>query len=112
MSNYVLFLDDEREPSLYLLVQHTDVVVCRTYYEAVQLVRQRGMPSHICFDHDLGPHSETGYDFAKWLVDNFMQSGRTDPIRFSVHSQNPVGALNIKTLLDNYNKHVAQQGEL
>lgn len=108
MTKYVLFLDDEREPSLHLLAQNNDVVVCRTYNEAVQMVRQRGTPVHICFDHDLGPDSETGYDFAKWLVDASLRIGSTTPIQFSVHSQNPVGAANIKSLLDNYNKHISQ----
>ncbi len=112
MTNYVLFLDDEREPSRHLLAQNAEVVVCRTYDEAIQTIRQRGTPSHICFDHDLGPDSETGYDFAKWLVDASLQSGSNIPIRFSVHSQNPIGAANIKALLDNYNKHITQKGEL
>jgi len=59
-------------------------------------------PSFISFDHDLGD-GLTGYDCAKWLVEYDLETGLM-PADFSfyVHSQNPVGASNIKNLLNSY----------
>lgn len=107
MTRYVLFLDDEREPSLSLLAQSPNLIVCRSYNEAVALVLTRGLPQHICFDHDLGPDSKTGHEFAKWLVDWAMKADMFDwypVIDYSVHSQNPIGASNIRGVIDGYHR--------
>lgn len=106
---YVLFLDDEREPSSSLLAQHERVIVCRSYDEAVKVVRENGMPDYVCFDHDLGPESKTGHDFAKWLVERAIylmeETLECPPVfGYSVHSQNPVGAANIRGVIDGYRK--------
>ena len=47
------------------------------------------------FDHDLGER-KTGYDIAKWLIDNGYIG------KFRIHSMNPVGANNIRQLLKHY----------
>lgn len=87
MSNYILFLDDERFPSSALLDQPRPVVVCRSFDEAVNVVREHGLPDHVCFDHDLGPDSKTGHDFAKWLVDWVMDEDTFDiPPAFNILS--------------------------
>jgi len=50
----------------------------------------------ICFDHDLGS-SETGLDAAMHLV---MDVPREKwPVHCLVHSWNPIGAVNIETIL-------------
>lgn len=108
MFEYSLFLDDEREPSLRLSASVPNLIVCRSYDEAVQTVLSKGMPTHIYFDHDLGENSKTGFDFAKWLVDLALDNDIQTPIQFSVHSQNPVGAANIKGLLMQFNKYISQ----
>lgn len=57
-------------------------------------------------DHDLGDHLElnpdmvTGYDLLKWMVhDPAANWPSHKPV---VHSWNPVGAENMRNLIDNY----------
>lgn len=108
MNNYVLFLDDERFPSDAL--ERTfggNIAICRTFDEAVTLVKTRGLPVHICFDHDLGINSKTGHDFAKWLVEWVMDDDNFDMpprIHYTIHSQNPIGAENIRGVIDGYHR--------
>lgn len=108
MTNYILFLDDERHPADALLATGTEVVTCRNFDEAVSAVFLRGFPSHICFDHDLGEGSKSGFDFAKWLVQVQLDASVPAEIKYSIHSQNPVGFANIKGLLDGYNNVIVK----
>lgn len=102
--NWHLFLDDERLPAT------TDdrVFIARDFDSAVALVLSRTYcqcPTFISFDHDLGPDSLTGYDFAKWLVEKDLdKDGEFIPkdFYFCVHSQNPVGKENIEKYLEGY----------
>lgn len=115
MSNYILFLDDEREPSYGLLKDHSDIEVCRTYGQAVEVVLERGLPQHIHFDHDLGPDSKNGHEFAKFLVDWLIDKADGDGypiIGYSVHSQNPIGADNIRGTIDGYHRYAATMVEI
>lgn len=97
---YRLFLDDERFPPDSDPEQW---VICRTVPEAVSCVQTRGVPYFISFDHDLGPDIQTGYDFAKWLVDQDLDGAiDLNGMKFYVHSQNNVGAANIGKLLLRY----------
>ena len=95
-----LYIDDIRNPD----TAGFDIV--RSYDDAVFYMRLRGCPHFISFDHDLGDaDAPTGYDIAKWMVERDMNdSGGFIPadFDFAVHSANPVGAENIKGLLDNY----------
>lgn len=100
---YTLFLDDERDPT------DPSSVVCRSYEEAVLAVTFMGMPEHIDFDHDLG-HGKNGHDFAKLLVD-YALSGRGFPVSYAVHSQNPVGAENIRNAMDSYYRFINGETE-
>lgn len=97
---YKMFLDDERNP-----INKYEWIIVRDYDHAVNAVLNKGFPFHISFDHDLGL-KETGYDFAKWLIDHDMNTGLM-PSNFSfyVHSQNPIGKRNIEGLLQNYINH-------
>ena len=104
-----LYLDDLRTP-----VDESFVIV-RSFDEAVRFVQTNGIPEFISFDHDLGIDRHgvllpNGYDFAKWLVNSDIDGTIKLPENFSfkVHSQNPVGAKNIKCLLDGYLKHKKQ----
>lgn len=113
-----LFLDDERMPDdvTWLLIggvgaRGADWHVVRSLAEAVAWVKANGFPDVISFDHDLGlmhyamdySNEQTGYDFAKWLIEHDMNTGSMpDTFDFTVHSKNPIGAENIKTLLRNY----------
>jgi len=98
-----LFLDDERFPPRDEAVW----VIARTVPEAIAQM-EHGCAKFISFDHDLGlGAAQTGYDLAHWMVERDMdQDGAFIPkdFAFYVHSQNPVGAANIQSLLDNYLK--------
>lgn len=96
MSNYMLFLDDERFPSESFYSFAKDhgysVVIARTFEEFKAALKIRGMPNYVTFDHDLGEKSETGLDCAKFMVTNALETDLEFPNVFEVHSMNPIGA--------------------
>jgi hypothetical protein len=113
-----LFIDDERKPKdvTWILIggvgfwgANWDVV--RSLPEAKKWVLENGFPDVISFDHDLGEahyggdysDGKTGYDFAKWLVEYDLDTNTMPKdFRFTVHSLNPIGAENIRNLLEGY----------
>lgn len=92
-----LFLDDERFPANDRWNRWT---IARSSQEAIELVQQQGMPVEIAFDHDLGGE-DTSMKFIHWMIDQHYDHGLVIPAEliFSVHSQNPVGAKNICSLM-------------
>lgn len=105
---WMLYLDDKRTPS-----DVQEWIVAKTVQHAKNLVMYMGIPSFISFDHDIDENG-TGYDFAKWLVEQ-DQDGKyefPDNFRYQVHSANPVGAQNIKGLLDSYLQHKKEEKEI
>lgn len=101
--NIKLYLDDIREPV------SNDFIVVRSYDEAIKFVKKNGIPIFISFDHDLGCDEkgkilESGYDFAKWLVEMDMENIYKFPndFTFGIHSANPIGRNNINAILNNY----------
>ena len=109
---YNLFLDDVRDPNRFLNdVRAWEIV--RNHNEFVRIIQQRGLPRFISFDHDLADEhylnegkeftEKTGYDCAKWLIEFCMRTNQPLP-EFQVHSMNPVGRLNIISLLTSYKK--------
>jgi len=105
-----LFLDDIRVPP----DETWDVV--RNYKEFIEYITKNRVPDFISFDHDLGIEhyaelfqdikkhileegfvEKTGYDCAKWLVENNHKIKE-----FGCHSMNPIGKENILTLLHNW----------
>lgn len=113
-----LFLDDIRDPKdvTWVLIGGVGCWgatwhVVRSWAEAVKWVKENGFPNVISFDHDLEEEhysgnflvGKTGYDFAKWLVEYDMDTHTMpDDFKFTVHSLNPAGAENIRSLLNNY----------
>lgn len=96
---YRLFLDDERFPPSSW--DSTDFIICRSYDEAIEVIQERGCPEYMSLDHDLG-EEKTGYDFVK-TFSNWVQSESVDlPANFNfyVHSQNPIGAENIRKYME------------
>jgi len=95
-----LFIDDIRNPA------DSTFNVVRDFNDAIAYMQANGCPDEISFDHDLGEaNAKTGFDVARWMVDQDLDSnGKFIPANFEyyVHSANPVGAANIKGLLDNY----------
>lgn len=95
---YKLFLDDERDPP----GDNTYWVIARSSSEAIELVKTKGIPSFISFDHDLGG-DDTAMRFIWFLINSHMDGSlESFPIDYYVHSQNPVGVENIKSLMSNY----------
>ena len=125
ITNYNLFLDDVRLPNHVTWVdipkdQHYSVV--RNYQEFVDLITLRGLPKFVTYDHDLADShygdglrgddinynkykEKTGYDCAKWLVNECMKKGIKHP-PYMCHSMNPVGKQNIINYIESYNKNV------
>ena len=97
--SYYLFIDDERQPT-----DDHDWVVVRSFAAAVQYVQSHGFPEFVSFDHDLGG-GPTGHKFALWLIERDLDVGdMPDNFDYYVHSQNPVGAANIRSVMDAYLK--------
>lgn len=94
-----LFIDDERYP-----VQD-DWIIARSSQQAIILCA-KGLPTEISFDHDLGG-DDTSMLFLTWLVDALIEGTHSIPtdFKYSVHSQNPVGAENIKQRMDGILRH-------
>jgi hypothetical protein len=102
-----LYIDDLRQPP------DNTWVVTRSYQETVDYIETNGLPATISFDHDLGLE-ESGYDIAKWIVEQMLDKKLDFPEGFSyhVHSANPVGKQNIECLLDNFAKyHTENKGD-
>lgn len=104
---YCMFVDDIRNPDwIYPDLDTDDWLVCRTMQEAQDVIADLGWPNWISFDHDLGENEPTGYDLAKWLVNQDLDTHAMPAnFDFAVHSANPVGAANIQGLLTNYLCH-------
>lgn len=93
--SYKLFIDDERFPI------KDDWMIARTSEEAVQTVLDKGFPSEISFDHDLGG-DDTAIWFILWLYNEVPAGNVKIPsyFKYSIHSQNPIGVANIKSKMD------------
>ena len=120
MEKKKIYLDDVRTPI------DKDWVVVRSYEEFVDKVTQIGLENiHlISLDHDLGDtamaewhrnvyhnyelnydniEEKTGYDVAKWLVNEWMDG---EPVvDVVVHSANAIGSGNIMGYINNY-RHI------
>lgn len=122
--SYKLFLDDVRRPETtfhYMelpVFNEPDWIIVRNYYAFISLIEKKGMPEVIAFDHDLADiHykkqvfnyddedvERTGYHCAKWLIDYCMDNNLELPNEIIIHSMNPYGSKNIKSLFDTYFK--------
>ena len=121
---YKLFLDDVRRPATtfsYMelpIYNEPDWIIVRNYYAFISLVQKKGVPEVVSFDHDLADiHykkqefdyddenlEKTGYHCAKWLLYYCVDNNLKIPTRIIIHSMNPAGSLNIKSLFDTYIK--------
>lgn len=122
--SYNLFLDDVRIPKkTYSYMQlpvylEVDWVIVRNYYAFISLIQNKGIPRMISFDHDLADihykvqnfdyndenYEKTGYHCARWLIDYCMDNNKKVPTKIIIHSMNPVGSINIKSLFQTYFK--------
>lgn len=95
---YKLFIDDQRVP-----VDDSDEWrIVRSSDEARRLVISTGVPCFISFDHDLGGE-DTAMVFVDWLINAHLDGIiQNFPEAFDVHSQNPIGARNIRMKMQAY----------
>jgi len=107
MEPWILFLDDERKVGDVFFEDMRPLpkkfVLCRSTAEAQQAIRERGLPSFMSLDHDLGG-DDTTMVFLRWLVDyaeETFPNGFKVPT-FYVHSANPVGAANITSFMKSW----------
>ena len=114
---YKLFLDDERMPINCIgfftpekqIYREDNWVIVRTFKDFIEVVTSQweiydSTPDIISFDHDLGA-IKNGKDCANWLVNFCIEKGM--PFNeYIVHSQNPVGAENIISFLNQYKRHI------
>lgn len=102
--SYKLFIDDERFPPTG---KEHEYVIVRTPAEAMKVMSDRGCPSFISFDHDLGEEM-TAMQIVHWMVEidmDYRQLGELfipESFDYDIHSQNPIGAGNIRGLLNSY----------
>lgn len=92
-----LWLDDERDPVVWRPQDGHQWLWLKTAEEAIELIAE-DVVCEISFDHDLGEGSN-GYDVAKFIEEG-AYSGTLTPIKWAVHSANPVGAANIERAME------------
>jgi hypothetical protein len=76
--------------------------LARTAGEAIDLLRA-GRVTFLSFDHDLGTE-ETGYTVAKWIEQAAFE-GTLPPLRWAIHTANPVGRRNIEAAMRNAERY-------
>jgi hypothetical protein len=104
--SYNLFIDDLRDPSY--VNDGKDYVIVRSTNEAIEIVKEKGLPGFISFDHDLGtlPNRkiDESTDFLKWLAYE-SDIDLTDKVpEYQIHSDNGPGRDNIKSWMDSLKK--------
>jgi hypothetical protein len=87
-------------------------IVVRNYDDFVFLIKEKGLPDIVSFDHDLAPEhydcsdiidydsfeKRTGYHAAEWLLE-YCSCRRLNVPILLIHSQNKVGKKNIENLI-------------
>lgn len=100
----ILFLDDERNPEdvTWLLLPKNQPFIIARNREDFETALVSFTYTEIFLDHDLADKDFTGYDAVKILVDLLFDGffGKNIP-NVVVHSQNPIGASNIRCLWTN-----------
>lgn len=121
---YNLFLDDFRFPndaSNYMfdpIYSSVEWIIVRNYYAFITIIQNKGIPDNISFDHDLADchyknqifdyddetKEKTGYHCAKWLINYCIDNSLDLPKKINIHSMNPYGTKNIKSLFETFFK--------
>lgn len=104
MNQIYLFLDDERMPDdvVWIDLPKVDWTIVRNVTEFRKAVLENTLLM-VSFDHDLGT-AETGATAARFLCEHLAESNSPLPRGCFIHSQNPVGSDNIRSILYSYHK--------
>lgn len=108
-----VFLDDERDPvthKSYLssfgvdsFDDYSGFTIVRNFKEFTELIKEKGLPSKISFDHDLGG-LWGGFDCVEWLIDYHLDNNLNWNIECKYHTANPIGKENMKSLIENFKR--------
>lgn len=127
MKNYFLYLDDFRDPEDTFAYTHNQIYllgwkVVRSYDEFIKCIEENGLPEVVSMDHDLADshyyamqdniseddydicEEKTGYHCAKYMINYCIDNKKELPQTILVHSMNPCGSQNIKSLIRNYRR--------
>jgi hypothetical protein len=112
----LLWLDDLRDPkenmwNNWIARQGVNpakhkITWVKNYDEFIDWILSNGLPSVVCFDHDLGEDTTmSGFDATKWMVNYCIDNNLRLP-NWYIQSANPVGAENIKSYLQSFAKTI------
>lgn len=106
LADYEIFLDDERMPCSAMF----DAVIVRDFWAFKRTIVERGIPKYVSFDHDLGFSKHTGMDCAMFLIAMMFdyKPSNVEDFQYYVHSQNPVGAENIRCFMENHLREIIE----
>lgn len=93
-----LFIDDVR------FAPSEDWTTAKSSKEAIEFIKENGIPDIISFDHDLGG-DDTSVKIVNEMIEMILDNDDysfSENFRFFVHSDNPVGSENIKNTLTNF----------
>ena len=76
---------------------------CTHAHQTIEYIKT-GIVTEIDFDHDLGEGKGTGYDVAL-VIEAGAYNGTLDPIKWNIHSANPVGRKRIEAAMQNADRY-------
>ena len=79
-------------------------MVARSSYDAIKMIDWLGPPCYISFDHDLATLENGEPDTAMKVINYLIENHYDAEIDYDVHSQNPIGRLNIIAKMDSWKK--------
>lgn len=84
----------------------------KTASEAIEIIKACDRIEEISFDHDLGNDADgTGYDVAKFIEEQAYRGIKPPPLKWSIHSANPVGRQNIRKAMESAERFAALDKE-
>ena len=98
-----LWIDDCR-PS-----PNNDWIIAKNSEQAISIIKYSGLPNTIALDHDLGG-DDTAMIVVHFIINSWLDKELSIPnnFRYSIHSQNPVGAKNIQITMENFLAHIKE----
>jgi hypothetical protein len=104
MARWLLWLDDQANdidtPNRHPPQGYT---AATSSHDAIALVLAKGTPEFMDLDHDLGMLNDGTVDDALRFL-TWLQEHAPEPIRYRVHSQNPIGAQRIHAFMKSWRR--------